>query len=177
MILLFLFSELYTIICILLFYISIGVSFVTSLPFSFLLLRSGTSVPVRSTGRPALRRLLDRIREQRDQWGRPEPLQSQEISATDSTSDKISPVIDHEWQQSSSLEEGTADTPTPTSQFHSGFHRFGFRCACLNYNHVIVGFLGSKMSDDSIVAGSIKQPEDALTEVAVQVCASCLILG
>ncbi|XP_062863289.1 centrosomal protein of 295 kDa isoform X2 [Trichomycterus rosablanca] len=103
----------------------------------------GSSAPVRSTGRPALRRLLDRIRAQRDQWGRREPLQSQGRVVTENTSNEMGPVIDHEWQQASSLEEGTADTLTSETS--------------------------SKVSEGSIVAGTMKQHEEHLTEVDRQV--------
>lgn len=67
-------------------------------------------MPAEGTGRTALRRLLDRIRTQRDQWSRMESADVQGRVRLENTSDVDGSPSNLEWQQASSLEEGTVDT-------------------------------------------------------------------
>lgn len=66
-------------------------------------------MPAEGTGKIALRRLLDRIRTQRDQWSRREPAEGQERVRVENTSNELGSPSNLEWQQASSLEEGTVD--------------------------------------------------------------------
>lgn len=70
----------------------------------------GSSASAEGTGRTALRRLLDRIRTQRDQWSRTEKAEGQGRVRLENTSDEHGSASNLEWQQASSLEEGTVDT-------------------------------------------------------------------
>lgn len=70
----------------------------------------GSSVPAEGTGRVALRRLLNRIRTQRDQWSRRDPEEGQGGVRVENTSNEDGSPSNLEWQQASSLEEGTVDS-------------------------------------------------------------------
>lgn len=70
----------------------------------------GSSVPAEGTGRMALRRLLGRIRTQRDEWSRREPAVGQGRVGVENTISERGSPSNVEWQQASSLEEGTVDT-------------------------------------------------------------------
>lgn len=68
-------------------------------------------MPAEGAGRTALRRLLDRIRTQRDQWGRREPAEGEGRAVrVENASNEHGSPRNLEWQQASSLEEGTVDT-------------------------------------------------------------------
>ncbi|MCI4382953.1 hypothetical protein PGIGA_G00020750 [Pangasianodon gigas] len=98
-----------------------------------------SSVPAEGTGRTALRRLLDRIRTQKDQWSRREPAERQGRVRVENTSNEHGSPSNLEWQQASSLEEGTVDTSLAENN--------------------------SKVSEDSIVAGPMLQPDKQITEM------------
>ncbi|KAB5562573.1 hypothetical protein PHYPO_G00019470 [Pangasianodon hypophthalmus] len=100
---------------------------------------TGSSVPAEGTGRMALRRLLDRIRTQRDQWSRREPAERQGRVRVENTSNEHGSPSNLEWQQASSLEEGTVDTSLAENN--------------------------SKVSEDSIVAGPMLQPDKQISEM------------
>ncbi|XP_053366477.1 centrosomal protein of 295 kDa isoform X3 [Clarias gariepinus] len=97
-----------------------------------------STVPAEGTGRVALRRLLDRIRTQRDQWSRREPAEEQGAVRVEDTSHDRGSLSSVEWQQASSLEEGTVDTSVVEND--------------------------SKQSEDSIVAGPVTQEDEQITE-------------
>lgn len=67
-------------------------------------------MPAEGTGRMALKRLLDRVRTQRDQWSRKDPAERQGRVRVEHTSDEHGSLSNVEWQQASSLEEGTVET-------------------------------------------------------------------
>ncbi|KAG7327944.1 hypothetical protein KOW79_007888 [Hemibagrus wyckioides] len=98
-----------------------------------------SSVPAEGTGRVALRRLLNRIRTQRDQWSRRDLEDRQGGVRVENTSNEDGSPSNLEWQQASSLEEGTVDTSVAENN--------------------------SKMSEDSIVAGPMLQPDQQITEM------------
>ncbi|KAF5901729.1 centrosomal protein, partial [Clarias magur] len=98
-----------------------------------------STVPADGTGRVALRRLLDRIRTQRDQWSSREPAEEQGEVRVENTSSDRGSLSNVEWQQASSLEEGTVDTSAVENN--------------------------SKQSEDSpIVAGPVTQEDDQISE-------------
>ncbi|KAK3537676.1 hypothetical protein QTP70_017093 [Hemibagrus guttatus] len=98
-----------------------------------------SSVSAEGTGRLALRRLLNRIRTQRDQWSRRDPAETQGGVRVESTSNEDGSLSNLEWQQASSLEEGTVDASAAENN--------------------------SKMSEDPIVAGPMLQPDQQFTEM------------
>ncbi|XP_017331362.1 centrosomal protein of 295 kDa isoform X5 [Ictalurus punctatus] len=98
-----------------------------------------SSVPAEGTGRMALRRLLGRIRTQRDEWSRREPAVGQGRVGVENTISERGSPSNVEWQQASSLEEGTVDTSVAENN--------------------------SKLSEDSIVSGPVLQPDDQNIEM------------
>ncbi|XP_060789618.1 uncharacterized protein cep295 isoform X3 [Neoarius graeffei] len=97
------------------------------------------SVPAEGTGRMALKRLLDRVRTQRDQWSRKDPAEGQGRVRVEHTSDEHGSLSNVEWQQASSLEEGTVETSLAENN--------------------------SKLSEDSIVVGPMLEPDEQTTEM------------
>lgn len=67
----------------------------------------GSSVPAEGTSRVALRRLLDRIRTQKDQWSRKDPAEGKGGVRLENAINEDGLPSGLEWQQTSSLEEGT----------------------------------------------------------------------
>ncbi|XP_046711760.1 uncharacterized protein cep295 isoform X3 [Silurus meridionalis] len=102
-----------------------------------------STAPAEGMGRTALKRLLDRIRTQRDQWSRGESSDGQGEVRVESVSDENGSAGNLEWQQASSLEEGTVETS-------------------LAENH-------SKVSEDSIVAGPKLQLDGQISAVDMRV--------
>ncbi|KAI5610796.1 centrosomal protein of 295 kDa [Silurus asotus] len=102
-----------------------------------------STAPAEGMGRTALKRLLNRIRTQRDQWSRGESSDGQGEVRVESVSDENGSARNLEWQQASSLEEGTVETS-------------------LAENH-------SKVSEDSIVAGPKLQLDEQISAVDIRV--------
>lgn len=78
-------------------------------------------MPAEGMGRMVLKRLLDRIRTQRDQWSRREPAEGQERVRVEKASNEHRSPSNLEWQQASSLEEGTVDTSVAENSKSASF--------------------------------------------------------
>ncbi|XP_060736406.1 centrosomal protein of 295 kDa isoform X2 [Tachysurus vachellii] len=101
----------------------------------------GSSVPAEGTSRVALRRLLDRIRTQKDQWSRRDPAEGKGGDRLENAVNKDGSPSGLEWQQASSLEEGTVGSSLAENSSDS------------------------KMSEDSIVTGPKLEADQQTTEM------------
>ncbi|XP_027015836.2 uncharacterized protein cep295 isoform X2 [Tachysurus fulvidraco] len=103
-----------------------------------------SSVPAEGASRVALRRLLDRIRTQKDQWSRRDPAEGKGVRLENAINEDGSPS-GLEWQQASSLEEGTVGSSLAENSSDS------------------------KLSEDSIVAGPKLEADQQSTEMDLRV--------
>lgn len=123
----------------------------------------GSSVPSRDPGRRALRKLLDRIRNQRDreQPAAVEETSSEDVVVTDVSSIETGSLNSQEREQAGSIEEQTSSVTeseegTAVSTLPVSLSSISVLEMLVNY----LSFSGPEVSDEPIVAGTIPLPEE-----------------
>lgn len=125
-------------------------------------------MPAEGAGRTALRRLLDRIRTQRDQWGRREPAKGEGRAVrVENASNEHGSPRNLEWQQASSLEEGTVETSLAENSKKNKIIILCLWFGRSNFKSLKSPplFSDSKVSEDSVVSGPALQPDRQIAEM------------